>query len=59
MNDTSTHPVRLPHHPCPGIERTTSGRLLDDALDAWLAEDFAHEDWLHVHSWNDDEEMAR
>ena len=39
--------------------RISSGRDLDEALDAWLAEDFTHEDWLHVHSWYDDGEMAR
>lgn len=60
MNDAITFPLRLPSPSCPVTERTTSGRDLAEALDAWLAEDFEHEDWLHVHSWNDDEqEVAR
>lgn len=59
MNDPLTFELNLPDMPCSVTERTSSGRTLDEALDAWLAEDFAHEDWLHVHSWNDDGEMAR
>jgi hypothetical protein len=59
MNPSTTFHLALPEPLCPDIERTSSGRDLADALDAWLAEDFTHEDYLHVHSWNDDEEMAR
>lgn len=32
---------------------------LDDAIDAWLADDKIDEDRLHVLSWNDDEELDR
>ena len=59
MNDAMTFPLSLPDTPCPITERTSTGRDLQDALDTWLAEDFTHEDWLHVHSWNDDGEIAR
>lgn len=59
MNDLNTYTLRLPGTLLTGIERTSSGRDLDEALDLWLAEDFLHEDYLHVHSWNDDEEIVR
>jgi hypothetical protein len=59
MTDHTPFPVRLPEQLCPLGAQTSSGQNLDDALDAWLADDFAHEDYLHVHSWNDDEEFAR
>lgn len=59
MNDQLTFALNLPDTLCPVTERTSAGRDLAEALDAWLAEDFAHEDFLHVHSWNDNEEMAR
>ena len=59
MTDATTFTLRLPDTPCPISERTSSGRDLDDAIDAWLAEDFLTDDYLHVHSWNDDEEIAR
>ena len=59
MNDLTTYAPKLPTTLLTGIERTSSGRDLDEALDAWLAEDFLHEDYLHVHSWNDDEEIVR
>jgi hypothetical protein len=32
---------------------------LEDALDAWLADDRIDEGRLHVLSWTDDEEVAR
>ena len=32
---------------------------LEDALDAWLADDQIYEGRLHVLSWSDDEEVAR
>ena len=32
---------------------------LEDALDAWLADDRIDEDRLHVLSWTDDEEVER
>ncbi len=57
MNDLNTYTLRLPR--LTGIERTSRGRDLDEALDLWLAEDFLHEDYLHVHSWNDNEEIVR
>ena len=59
MTDTTTFPVHLPQQLALDLERTSSGRLLDEALDAWLAEEFLHDDWIHVHSWTDDEELAR
>jgi hypothetical protein len=59
MNDLITYPVRLPADADLTPELTSSGQDLADALDTWLADDFLHEDWLHVHSWNDDEEIAR
>lgn len=59
MNDQLTFELNLPDRHCPVTERTSSGQILDEALYAWLAEDFTSEDWLHVHSWNDDGEMAR
>ena len=59
MNDYATYALKLPNPLAPGIERTSSGWDLEDALDAWLADDFAHEDYLHVHSWSDEEEIDR
>lgn len=59
MNDLTTYALRLPNAGIPDIERTSSGRDLDEALDAWLTEGFLHEDYLHVHSWNDSEEIVR
>lgn len=59
MNDLFTYPVRLPAEAPLASELTSSGQDLAEALDAWLADDFRHPDWLHVHSWHDDEEMAR
>lgn len=58
MSLQSIHQLRLPLT-IPNIERTSSGRDLEQALDVWLAEDFLHEDYLHVHSWNDGEEIDR
>jgi hypothetical protein len=34
-------------------------RDLEDALDAWLADDQIDEGRLHVLSWTDDEEVVR
>jgi hypothetical protein len=60
MNTTTTFAFNLPNTLCPITERTSAGRDLGEALDAWLADDFAHEDYLHVHSWSDDgEEIVR
>lgn len=36
-----------------------SEQELDDALDAWLADDRIDEGRLHVLSWNDNEELDR
>ncbi|MEQ1712409.1 MAG: hypothetical protein ABL908_13545 [Hyphomicrobium sp.] len=44
-----TFALHLPSALIPDIERTSSGRDLEEALDAWLAEEFD----------NDDEEMGR
>lgn len=59
MNDQLTFALRLPSALIPDIERTSSGRDLEEALDAWLADEFDNDDYRHVHSWHDDEEMDR
>lgn len=55
MITTPTLNLAVPEDSTLGIELTSTGRRLDDVLDAWLADDFAHDDWVHVHSWTDDE----
>jgi hypothetical protein len=36
-----------------------SDEQLGDVIDAWLADQFAHEDHVHVHGWSDDREDMR
>ena len=43
--------IRLPQPGCDHRERTSTGRDLLDALDAWLADDSTGADYAHVHSW--------
>lgn len=59
MDDTMTFSLKLPCPADPCHERTSSGRDLDDALDAWLLDEFMTNN--HVHSWIDasDQEVAR
>ena len=56
MTSTSIYNLRLPNFFNPDMERTVSGRDLEEALDAWLADDMAREDYQHILSWNDDDE---
>jgi hypothetical protein len=53
MIDAMPYAIRLPQPGCGQRERTSSGRDLLDALDAWLADDSASADWAHVHDWTD------
>ena len=41
------------------LERTLSGHDLDEALDAWLADDRSNESFAHVYGWTDDEEASQ
>jgi hypothetical protein len=40
---------------CPYPLTGVSDEQLGDILDAWLADEFAREDHVHIHSWNDEE----
>lgn len=51
MIDAMPHAIRLPQPGCDHRERTSTGRDLLDALDAWLADDSHSADYVHVHSW--------
>lgn len=59
MNYETSFALRLPSPSVPEIECTTAGKDLDDALDAWLADQEANEDFAHVYGWNDDAEEVR
>ncbi len=39
---------------CPYALTGVSDEDLGDIIDAWLADEFAREDHLHIHSWNDE-----
>jgi hypothetical protein len=40
---------------CPYPLTGVTDEQLGDVLDAWLADEFAREDHVHIHSWNDEE----
>jgi hypothetical protein len=40
---------------CPYALRGVTDEQLGDVIDAWLADEFAHEDLQHVSSWTDEE----
>jgi hypothetical protein len=44
---------------CPYPLNGVTDEQLGDVIDAWLADEFAHEDHRHIHSWNDNESIER
>ena len=44
---------------CPYALTGVSDELLGDILDAWLSDQFASEDHVHIHGWSDDAEVVR
>lgn len=44
---------------CPYPLTGVSDEELGDVIDAWLADEFAHEDFRHVHDWTDNESIDR
>lgn len=59
MNYEMSFALRLTRPTILEIQRTTAARDLDDALDTWLADQEASEDFAHVYGWNDDEETVQ
>ncbi len=59
MNYETSFSLRLPSQRFPDIERTTAGRDLDDALDAWLSDQETSDAFAHVYGWTDDVEDQR